>query len=71
MRTRFLKQTFSLVIGQSIIPVLRDLELLIKTVPRGIHGLSMTDLDPTDKMNAAKAIKISQERVENALKSMS
>lgn len=51
--------------------MLPDLELLIQKVPRGVHGLSLGDLDPSDKMNATKGIKICQERVEKALKNLS
>lgn len=50
---------------------MRDLELLIRKVPRGVHGLSLSDLDSSDKMNATKGIKLCQERVERALKTLS
>lgn len=71
LKNRMLKSSFPLVIGKTIIPVMRDLEILIEKVPRGVHGLSLSDLDTTDKMNATKALKISQERVEVALKNLS
>lgn len=71
LKNRIFKASFPLIIGNALIPVLRDLEMLIQRVPRGVHGLSLGDLDPSDKMNAFKAIKISQVRVEKALSDLS
>lgn len=48
--------------------VMRDLALLIQKMSRGVHGLSIGDLDTSDKMNATKAVKISLETVKAALK---
>lgn len=68
---RGLKPSFPLTIGNTMIPLKRDLELLIENVPRGMHGLCSSDLDTQDKMNKTKKMKMCHTRVDVALKEMS
>lgn len=51
LRNRILNACFPLVIGQTLIPVMRDLELFIQKISRGVHGFSINDIDTSDKMN--------------------
>lgn len=68
---RALKLSFPLKIGKTIIPLKSDLKLLIKNVPRVVHGLCESDLDNNDKMNKTKKIKMCHVRVDVALREMS
>lgn len=71
LKNRALDTAISLVIGESLIPFKSDLERLIDNVPKLNHNLSKSDLNSNDKMSANKAIKMCDEKVENALLKMS
>lgn len=70
MKNRGIKPSFPMKIGSTIIPFKSDLELLITKVPRGVHGLSASDLDDSDRMNVDKALKICDVKVDSALNNL-
>lgn len=63
-----LKPSLPLKIGDKILPIFSDLQLLIEKVPKRFHSLSFGDLDISDIMNVDKALKICDMKVDEALK---
>lgn len=66
LRNRALKPSIVLPLGNKQISV-AHLKILIKSVPKIIHGLTITDVDPKDRQNYASYEKITSRRVLDAL----
>lgn len=66
LRNLLLKPSVLLPFGNSAIS-LAHLKLLIKNVPKDIHGLTRTDISPDDRQNYKSLEKIMEKRVIDAL----
>lgn len=66
LRNRILKPSIVLPLGNKQIS-LGHLKILIQSVPKVIHGLTISDIDPKDRQNYSSYEKITSERVRNAL----
>lgn len=67
LRNRLLKHSILLPMGSKTVSI-SHLKILINAVRKEIHGLTPSDICPNDRQNFASAIKITQDRVLNALK---
>lgn len=67
LRNRGLKTSIVLPLGNKQISFAHLKILLNSTVPKSIHGLTISDIDPKDRQNYRSFEKITSERVRNAL----
>lgn len=66
LRNRVLKTSIVLPLGNKQISF-AHLKILINSVQKSIHGLTITDIDPKDRQNFRSFEKITSERIRNAL----
>lgn len=67
LRNRGLKTSIVLPLGNKQISFAHLKILVNSTVPKSIHGLTISDIDPKDRQNYRSFEKITSERVRNAL----
>lgn len=67
LRNRMLNSSVVLCMGNKVVSVVH-IKLLLKLVPKEIHGLVHSDIMPEDRQNYQSLEKVMQERVLNAMK---
>lgn len=67
LRNRLSKEGIVLPIGNYLVSI-GHIKILLKSVSKEIHGLTYSDICPTDRQNYKSLEKIMEERVLNALK---
>lgn len=67
LRNRLNKPSIFLAMGSNCVSI-SHLKILINSVRKEVHGLVPSDVNPDDRQNANSALKITHERVLNALK---
>lgn len=68
LRTCFLRSYAALPMGSKLVSV-SHLKLLIRTVPKSIHGLVLSDVSPVDRQNFKSLEKCMSVRTRNTLRS--
>lgn len=68
LRNRYLNTSLLLQMGNMVVSVTHIL-MLLSEVPKEVHGLVLSDVDPEDRQNYASFVKITEQRVMQALES--